>query len=198
MKPIYIPEERHAEGFSKLVESVRMQLTQSRGEIHDIERLFPGWSERVDFVVGTLTAAILSLHNAIEEYESVQARRLEQKKPSGRSDRAAMPSQAGLAGSADFATAPNSSNAGENVRPVPPADHVFINGHLTRAVTSICVSDEEKALIAGVIDPNAACRAAFARGERIEVRVWNQGNWYTCIKPHWYDDFEYRIAPTSS
>lgn len=119
-------------------------------------------------------------------------------KPSGRSDRAAMPSQAGLAGSADFAAAPNTLRKEcdaifpEQAQPSQCAE--VKEDFTTSPVLGRNAGGEVQPLAPG--DPNAACRAAFARGERIQVRKSDLAGWRYDPSPEWISAYEYRIAPT--
>lgn len=84
------------------------------------------------------------------------------------------------------------SNAGENVQPVPPAEIPHLDqmaAHVMHAAS--------KSLTNQIIDPNADCKAAFARGERIQFRNkgWPDGTWIEANYPFWLQNSEYRIAP---
>lgn len=69
-KPIYGTD--FTKGLPQAIEMLRMEICQARGKIHDIEREFPLWKDRVHAAEGALTCAIAFLYNAVEEIKKTE------------------------------------------------------------------------------------------------------------------------------
>ncbi len=52
---------------SDSIEDIRSQLSRTRGQISDLMRAFPGWSDRLDHVEGLLTCGICALAHSAEQ-----------------------------------------------------------------------------------------------------------------------------------
>jgi len=69
-KPIYLTPEEAALRFDEIVASVRGDLTIARGKLRDLEKMYLGWKERVDFAAGGLTCVIVGLYDGQVEYRA--------------------------------------------------------------------------------------------------------------------------------
>jgi hypothetical protein len=69
--PIYLTKEEAERDFDEIVETIRLDLARLRGKIHDVQRMWPGWRERVDMADGGLTCIIMALYSGVEEYKSI-------------------------------------------------------------------------------------------------------------------------------
>ena len=69
--PIYLTKEEAERDFDEIVETIRWDLTRLRGKLHDVQRMWPGWSERVDMAEGGITCVIMALHDGMTEYKRV-------------------------------------------------------------------------------------------------------------------------------
>lgn len=69
--PIYLTTEESKRDFDEIVETIRWDLTRLRGKLHDVQRMWPGWRERVDMADGGITCVIMALHDGVEEYKRV-------------------------------------------------------------------------------------------------------------------------------
>jgi hypothetical protein len=69
--PIYLTKEEAERDFDEIVETIRWDLTRLRGKLHDVQRMWPGWRERVDMADGGITCVIMALHDGMEEYKRV-------------------------------------------------------------------------------------------------------------------------------
>lgn len=69
--PIYLTKEEAERDFDEIVETIRWDLTRLRGKLHDVQRMWPGWRERVDMADGGITCVIMALHEGVEEYKRV-------------------------------------------------------------------------------------------------------------------------------
>ena len=64
-KPLYGTDL--SKPISELIEGVRSQLVQSRGQLSDIGHRYSGWEERVKDIEGLLTCGLVALHRIKQE-----------------------------------------------------------------------------------------------------------------------------------
>lgn len=72
-KPIYGTDL--SKPISELIEDVRKQLIQARGQLWDIGFRYTGWTERLAAVQGLLTCGLVTLHHDKEEAIKCEAAR---------------------------------------------------------------------------------------------------------------------------
>ena len=78
--PIWLKPEDTAKPFNQLVQEARDELVRIRGRIYDIQRLYPGWSERVSCAEGGLTCVISALYPGMMEYQLLHEKKQEEQK----------------------------------------------------------------------------------------------------------------------
>jgi hypothetical protein len=71
-RPIYGTD--FTQPLSKIIEGVRNQLAQARGQLSDIGSGFTGWRDRVENVEGLLTCGLIALHGVKTEMEDHERR----------------------------------------------------------------------------------------------------------------------------
>ncbi len=57
---------------SEVLNKIRNDIAQIRGSVNDVMFAYPNWKERIDYMEGLLTAAIIALHHSVEERRKVE------------------------------------------------------------------------------------------------------------------------------
>lgn len=57
---------------SELLKDIRSNLLRTRGYAYDLERGFPEFKDRIDYISGYLTSGIISIYSSIQEIQNIE------------------------------------------------------------------------------------------------------------------------------
>jgi hypothetical protein len=71
LHPIYLKPEDFQKTPDKLVNDIRWDIVNLRGQLSDISKAYPGWKGQLEAVEGLLTCGLISLYDTMKQMEQV-------------------------------------------------------------------------------------------------------------------------------